>query len=102
MEGVQFEEETIKSFQPANYQQVEQESKMIKLLIKAGLVKDKKHANIFLITMVVIFILASVLVLNTRTTKVAEIVPYDQMTPDQKLLVPAPERAFLESQQNNN
>jgi hypothetical protein len=100
MEGVQFEEDTYKGFQQANYQ-TEQDSKMITLLIKSGLVKDKKQANILLLSCVTIFLLTSVYVFSTSADPELEVIPYDQMTAEQKQLVPPQERAFLESQMNN-
>lgn len=100
MKEVQFQEERYSGYRTTNYQS-EKEPKMITLLIKSGIVKDKKQANIFLLCCAVFFIFTSVYAFSKTVDKTPEVVPYDELTQQQKQEVPIQERMYLESVKNN-
>jgi hypothetical protein len=95
LRGVQFEEETFKGHSVNNYQN-EPESKMIKLLIKSGVVKTRKQANVFLLLCVVVFSLTSVYVFSKTIEPDVPIIPYKDLTPEQKNQVPMEEQIYIE------
>ena len=69
---------------------------MITLLIKSGLAKNKKQANIIMLSAAAIFILASAYTFASTVEKEPEIIPYAEMTQEQKQAIPERERIFLE------
>ena len=78
----------------------EQESKMIKLLIKAGIVKNKKEANFFLLACVIIFISFSTYLFAISIESEPVVIPYDKLTEAEKNKIPVDERLFIEKNLN--
>ncbi|MEN9921335.1 MAG: hypothetical protein RLZZ517_313 [Candidatus Parcubacteria bacterium] len=78
----------------------EQESKMIKLLIKAGIVKNKKEANFFLLACVLIFVSLSMYLFTISIESEPKVIPYEKLTEAQKNQIPIDERIFIEKNLN--
>ncbi len=101
MEGVQFEEDTFRGYQQSAIYQEEPESKVIKLLIKSGIAKNKKQANIVLLSCAVLFFALTAYLFAASSDPEPEIKPYSELSQDEKQKVPVQERVFLESMQAN-
>lgn len=98
MDGVQFEDTPVL----ANYYQDNQEPKMIKLLIKSGIAKNKKQANIFLLICVVVFLTVSAYLFAGTIESEPEIIPYNSLTEAEKNKIPVDERLFIERNLQTN
>ena len=98
MDGVQFEDTPVL----ANYYQDNQEPQMIKLLIKSGIAKNKKQANIFLLTCVVVFLTISAYLFAGTIEGEPEIIPYNSLTESEKNKIPVDERLFIERNLQTN
>lgn len=62
--------------------------KMIKLVIRTGLARNKKQANIFLLSMTVVLVIATIFLIRSSLRTTPEPVAYDSLTPVQKLQLP--------------
>jgi len=102
MSDIEFEDEfTGGNLRSIHYQQ-EQQPYMINLLIKSGLVKDKKQANYLMLVIVVVFLVLSVYLFSLAFGITPKSVPYNQLTEQQKQKISQQERAFIERVTKNN
>lgn len=84
---VSFEEDTFTSqgnFNPY----IDNTPKMIKLVIKVGLAKNKQQANIVLLLLTIALVVVTIILIRTTIQTVPEPVPYDSLTEIQKLQLP--------------
>ncbi|MEI6553896.1 MAG: hypothetical protein WCO09_04985 [bacterium] len=102
MEGLKFEDGLSTDTNRLNNYQQKQQSTMIKLLIRSGLVKDQKQANNLMLVIIVIFLLLSIYLFSLSFGSTPKSVPYDQMTEQQKQNISPQERAFIEKVTKNN
>lgn len=62
--------------------------KMIKLVIKVGLAKNKEQANIILLILTIILIIVTIILIRTTIKTIPAGVPYESLTEIQKLQLP--------------
>lgn len=93
---ISFEEDDFIKKGNYNSYNLDNTPKMIKLVIKVGLVKNKQQANILLLSLTVVLIIVTVILIRTTIETVPTQIPYEQLSELQKLQLPEIIRNFHE------
>lgn len=97
MEGIQFEEDNFQNMGHQNYQV--KTSKFNMFLIKNGIAKNEMQANIIMLSLAALFLISTVVIYKSFIFKTPpKIVPYEELTEEEKLKIPLEERRFIENQ----
>ncbi len=94
-------------FQEDSYTQQEYNTDIIKTnkfgmyLIKKKIAKDEKQANLIMLFVAIVFVALSGLIFkNLVAQEVPEIIPYEQLTEEQKAKIPGAAKELLEAFKN--
>ena len=99
MEEIRFEED---NFQNMNYNKEITNNKFGMFLIKTGIAKNKKQADIIMLVMSIVFLVATAIIYKVSVFKSKPTpVPYDQLPYSEKIKIPLEDRQMIERNLNN-